>query len=937
MAEHRIRMRAARGTRCRGAVRRDGAQLPVEPREPRLTTMRRAACSAAAPSLPPVPPDAPPNDLPATHARTRCVEADFQSLAETLSSLIALVRGERIVYVNPAACALLGRPREWFVGRGIEEVVHPDDRAAALARARARATGCAQPTRVTERLVHADGRTVWMDWSIDVVIFEGQPTTLCTGHDVTAQRRIAEELAHSEARLAEAQRIASIGSWEWDVLADRIVWSDEMCRIFGVTPAEFGAAFPGYVELVHPDDRAMARTVIAQALAEGGSFAFEHRIVRRDGGERTIFGRGEVFRDGAGRVVRVAGTGQDISEKRRMEQQLHSAEERFRLAFTHSAIGKGIVSADRRILQANPAACRILGYAEHELVGLDPDATIHPDDRPRVEALERELVDGGRVSGGLEARMLRKDGNVVRAQLTTTVVRDVDGRPLYFLGEIQDVTERLSAEQALRDSEERFRNLCLQAPVMLMAFDAAGRVRDVSDLWLQKMGYRREQVVGHEGLGFITPASRERLLEAVQQNRSAGQLVIRNLPLQGIRRDGSTIDLLSTSVAQLGDGGEKKGAICVQLDLTELQRAEATLRESEERYRALVEHAPEAIMVLDVELDRFVDANAHAEKLFGYTRERLLQMGPLDFCPERQADERKSCEVVEAEHGKVLDGGTAVFEFTHVDASGREIVCQTRLSRLPAVGRQLIRTTITDVTELKHLQDKVRHAEKLAAVGVLAAGVAHEIGNPLMALSMAAQSLERKTSDGYSQAKLALIREHIDRIARIVRQMSDLARPAIGRRTACDLNRLVRAAVDMVRYDRRARNAEVRYELAEGLPPLDVAADELTQVFVNLALNAFDAMADNDAARPRRLTVRSAAGEDAVAIRFTDTGPGVPRAQRPKLFQPFFTTKEVGQGTGLGLSVSLRIVQEHRGTLALDETVADGASFVLTLPAGAAR
>src|SRR5262249_20722236 len=152
-------------------------------------------------------------------------------------------------------------------------------------------------------------------------------------------------------------------------------------------------------------------------------------------------------------------------------------------------------------------------------------------------------------------------------------------------------------------------------------------------------------------------------------------------------------DLLATSVAEVGDGGELLGAICVEIDLTDFQRAEAALRESEERYRALVEHAPDAIMVLDVDKGLFVDVNARAEKLFGYSRERLLTMGPLDFCSKMQADGRPSRVVLEEEHRKVLEGETPVFEFKHVDAGGRELVCQTRLSRLPAVGRRLIRAT----------------------------------------------------------------------------------------------------------------------------------------------------------------------------------------------------------------------------------------------------
>lgn len=864
--------------------------------------------------------------------RPRQDEANFLSLAETLSSLIALIQGDRLVYVNPAGCSLLGHSKDFFIGRHFREVVHPDDREGAIARAQARLKGMPEPKRLTERLVHADGRTIWMDFSLDLIQFEGLPTTLVTGYDVTERRRIEEELQWSEARLAEAQRISHIGSWEWDLPGNRITWSNELCRIYGVNPSEFGATLDGYLELVHPDDRSMARKVMEEALQKGKPFSFEHRLVHKDGTMRTVFGRGEVFVDASGAPVRVAGTGQDITERRRMEGELKRSEERFRLAFTHAGIGKGILAPDGRILQVNPSACRILGYTEGELLSLNTVAITHQDDLAKTDEFLRGLLEGLQVSASLEKRFLHKDGRIVWTFLTATLIRDPEGKPLYFIAEVEDITERRRAEEALKESEERFRNLCTQAPVMLMSFDPTGLVRDVSNYWLQTMGYEREEIVGRDAWRLITPDSQVRLRTVIEENQRNHEKVIKNLPLRGIRKDGTTVDLLSTSVAEVSDSGESMGAICVEIDLTDLQRAEAALRESEERYRALVEHAPEAIMVLDVETDRFVDANAHAEKLFGYPRERLLTMGPLDFCSQHQANGRPSCEVVEDEHRKVLEGGTSVFEFTHVDAAGREIHCQTRLSRLPAAGRQLIRVTVTDITELEQLQEKIRHAEKLAAAGVLAAGVAHEIGNPLMALSMAAQSLERRSCDDYTRKKLALIREHIDRIARIVRQMSELARPQSGQKASCDLNQIIRRAVDMVRYDKRSKSSEILYELAERLPAVEVVEDELSQVCINLALNAFDAMAANPPDRPRRLTIRSGASGSVVSVSFRDTGPGVPRAVRSKLFQPFFTTKEAGQGTGLGLSVSYRILQEHQGTLRLDEDESPGAVFVFELP-----
>jgi PAS domain S-box-containing protein len=726
-------------------------------------------------------------------------EASFLSLAETLSSLIAIIQGDKLVYVNPAGCTLLGRPKEYFLGREFWCVVHPEDQEHAIARGRARLAGIPQPKRIVERLVHADGRTIWMDYSVDVIQLGGRPATLVTGIDVTERKRVEEELQRSEARLAEAQRIGHIGSWEWDVREDRVTWSEELCRILGIMPMAFGE------NLVHPDDRENARRVIDQAMKRGGPFAFEHRVIRPGNDVRTIFGWGQVFMDATGVAVRAAGTAQDI-------------------------------------------------------------------------------------------------------------------------------TDRLRVENALRESEEKFRNLCLTAPVMLMALDPDCRISDVSNYWLQTMGYDRADVVGKDGYAFITPESKHRLEEAIEQNHQRHETVIKNLPLKVVRKDGSTIDVLSTSVAQLDGAGHLKGVICVSINVTELRRAEEALRESEERYRALVEHAPDAIMVMDVETGKFVDVNSHAEKLYGYSREQLLAMGPPDLCREarggREHSDAKECEEMIQ---KVMSGETAIFEVVDVDSAGKEIPVQIRLSKLPAAGRNLIRVSATDISELKRLQEKIRHTEKLAAVGALAAGVAHEIGNPLMALSMAAQSLEKKVCDDYGQAKLALIREHIDRISRIVHQMNDLSRPKSGQRAACDLNHIVRSAVDMVRHDRRSRGAEVAYELAESLPEVDAVEDELTQVCINLALNAFDAMAANPADRPRRLTIRTEAAKTAVHVSFRDTGGGVPKEIRPKLFQPFFTTKEAGKGSGLGLSVSTRILQEHQGALRLVDD-GPGATFVFELP-----
>ncbi|MCI0658859.1 MAG: PAS domain S-box protein, partial [Acidobacteria bacterium] len=384
--------------------------------------------------------------------RSQPEQADFRSLAETLSSLIALIQDGKLVYVNKAACALLGREKEHAIGRHFYEVIHPDDREAAIARAQARMAGIPQPKRLIERLVHADGHAIWMDYSIDLIQFDGQPTILVTGYDVTERMKAEESLRKSQANLAEAQRIAQVGSWEWDMSTNRCTWSEELYRILGLDPSRVEPTYELYVSRLHPDDR---RTVPPKDLGcDYSPFECEQRMIRDDGEVRTLWTTGRVDVDAGGRPVRMYGAVQDITDRRRAQEAHRQSEERFRLTFTHAAIGKVIIAPDRRLLEVNPAACRMLGYSAAELQALKTADVTHPDDAAKTEQLVRRLLEGAEVSAAVEKRFRRKDGHIVWALLTATLVRDPAGKPLYFIAEIEDITERKRAEQALKESEE---------------------------------------------------------------------------------------------------------------------------------------------------------------------------------------------------------------------------------------------------------------------------------------------------------------------------------------------------------------------------------------------------------------------------------------------------------------------------------------------------
>ncbi|MFN8546447.1 MAG: ATP-binding protein [Candidatus Eisenbacteria bacterium] len=219
------------------------------------------------------------------------------------------------------------------------------------------------------------------------------------------------------------------------------------------------------------------------------------------------------------------------------------------------------------------------------------------------------------------------------------------------------------------------------------------------------------------------------------------------------------------------------------------------------------------------------------------------------------------------------------------------------------------------------------HQEKMAALGLLASGVAHEIGNPLTAVSSVAQLLRHRSQDPGVQKQLDLILTHLDRISKIVREMSDFSRPPSLVAAPTDVNEVLKTALHLARYDRRSRDVTVQEDLASHLPRVTLVADHLFQVFLNLILNALDAMQKGG-----RLTLRSRTVGEEIAVEVEDQGTGIAPELLDRIFDPFFTTKPVGKGTGLGLSVSYGIINSLGGRIDVESEPSRGSTFTVWIP-----
>ena len=233
----------------------------------------------------------------------------------------------------------------------------------------------------------------------------------------------------------------------------------------------------------------------------------------------------------------------------------------------------------------------------------------------------------------------------------------------------------------------------------------------------------------------------------------------------------------------------------------------------------------------------------------------------------------------------------------------------------------------------KKLEEQVQHSEKLAALGRLAAGVAHEIGNPLTSISTFAQLLREMAADEFTQSSLDIINNHIQRITEIVRQMSTYARADSTNIKSVQINDVLRSSLDLMRLDKRMKSSiEISVSFDPNLPKTMIDEGQISQVFINIILNALDAMPDGGMLLVSTRKERDDQSRDLIFINFTDTGLGIPDGDLAKIFDPFYTTKEAGKGTGLGLAMSYNIVKKFKGEIKVESSLGKGATFTVILP-----
>ncbi len=625
------------------------------------------------------------------------------------------------------------------------------------------------------------------------------------------------------------------------------------------------------------------------------------------------------------------------ARRRQAQAELSESEERMSLAADVGRLGLWMWDVARDEIWVTQEDRALFSWGESEAISLDRFIeTLHPDDRePTREAVHRALESGGDYR--FEYRVVLSDGSMRWIAARGRVEYDARRKPIHMRSVSLDITDRKRAEEALRESEARFRVVANTAPVMIWMSGTDKLCTFFNKGWIDFTGRAMEQELGNGWAEGVHREDLDRCLEVYINSFDARQEFAMEYRLR--RFDGEYCWILDSGVPRFESNGTFLGYIGSCIDITERKRAEEVLRQSEERYRTLAETATDVIVTMD-QNSTILFVNSAVARVFGYSSSELVGRKITALMPEplRQRHEEGMRRYLET--GVKLLSWDAV-SFSGLHKSGREISLEISFAESRVGERRLFTGIMRDVTERLQAEleaarqrAELAHIARVSTMGELATSLAHELNQPLGAILSNAEAAELFLENDQPdlrelRAILADIRKDDQRAADVIRRMRALLSRRELELKVVAVEELIEEAVAMTKPDALVRQVKVETEVASNLPRVRGDRVHLEQVLLNLMLNGMDSL-NGCPAEQRRLVVRAdRTGDGTVELSVRDCGHGIPADGLTKVFEPFYSTK--AKGMGMGLAISRTIVEAHGGRIWAENNPDGGATFRFTL------
>lgn len=782
--------------------------------------------------------------------------------------------------------------------------------------------------------------------------------------DVTDRHHMVQRLQRSEEINKKAQTLTHLGNWTWDLVKNKLEWSDELYRIYGFEPG-LEISHDLIRSFNHPEDRNKVAEVIQKSLQDHQPYDFYYRIIRKDGSIKTLHAIGEILEDENGKAFKMLGTLQDVTERETLIDRLQRSETLYKQAQSIAHLGNWIYDVKADKLFWTDELYRIFGLEpqSEELSWERFLQMVHEEDKEVVIAFAREAMKTGKPFE-MYHRNIRKDGSVRTVHIRGEGLLDDDGNVYQIFGTSQDVTEQQKIEQELRENQNFIKKIADATPAIITTYNInTGKYHFISEGIRSLLGYEPEDGL-KEGVEFFAGLMHpDDIMPIMQKNAKALEManapeneeadVVVDFQYRMKRKDGEyrwfhTFGTVFDRNAQ----GKVENVLNISIDITDRIKAEETIVEQQKFISHIAEASPTILYLFDLEENRFLYLNKEVTEVLGYTPEEIISLGDKVFQYLHPEDTIKSDDTyVKYKHENAVT--MHQFEGRVMSRSGewkwlltREVVFKRNDE---GKATQVLGSAL-DITDRKnmegHLSKKNLELEQSNTnLEEFAYVASHDLQEPLRKISIFGDRLLSAHADKLNDDGRIFLQKIVDSSQRMQAMINDLLSVSLisGNKSfeRCSLKDVLEDVLQTLEFKIEAKNARVE---VEELPMANVIPSQIRQLFQNLISNSLKFVAtDRDPViRITRSVVTPAdlqkynltAGVNYLRINVQDNGIGFENDYASKIFVIFqrLHGKAEYEGTGIGLAICKKIVENHEGIIFAEGKSGVGATFSVILP-----
>ena len=789
------------------------------------------------------------------------------------------------------------------------------------------------------RLLNRKGETREIFLTVALIPNSNESVASCM--DVTDRKRAEEALRRSEERYRTILDTMDEAYFECDLRGSYTYVNEAHGKILGYAREEL-------LGMNHQDctsaETAKRAYEIFNAIYRTGHqrTIADYEVIRKDGKQIIVELSASLLRGDSGEAIGFRGLGRDVTQRIAADRALKESERKYRLLAENLRDVIWILDADLKFVYVSPSVFQLRGYTPEEVMQQPLDQVLAPESyRKATElfSLERMMAPSKSRQGkdwkmNLDLELLRKDGSTVWTEVTLSIFYDDNGRPEGLLGITHDISDRKKADAALRESEERYRTIFEHTATANIIVSEDTTILLANSNFEQITGYTREDVENKMSwTDFVMEEDLEKMKQRHMQRRTDPGKVISSYEFKGKTRSGEVRDFyMSVSIIP-----ETCESVASLIDTTDRNKAIEALGQSEERFRDLARLLPETVFETNAK-GQFSFVNEISLERFGYTSQEVEKgIHILDvMAPEDH-------EQILKDYMRIMRGERpGLSEYIARKKDGTRfpaLVHTTPIYRNGGYTGQ--RGFLIDITEKKNLEEQLMRSEKLKAIGTLAGGIAHDFNNLLMGLLGNITLMLMNLDESHPfHIRLKNMETYVQHGSDLTRQLLGFARGGKYEVKSTDLGVFVHRSAQL--FGRTKKEIRMHCKVDDDLWAVEVDRGQMEQVMLNLFVNAWQAMpgggdiylsVENVVLCQQEASPFNINPGRFVKITVTDTGVGMDEATIAHIFEPFFSTKQRGRGTGLGLASVYGIIKNHGGFILVRSEKAVGTSFMVHLPA----